>query len=156
MQVTTIATLTLIIVSDCTGVRTIVTKCYYVCMICRRPLANTAHVRMVKLQCDCACAARLQLINSGGGSNENAINCATFRRCYTLATMFWHATFFFSFLGSVFSQTNLSAWDRENLLGEHNRLCGMVNPTATNMQRMVRILQLRWEENFLIPFLTPT
>ena len=38
---------------------------------------------------------------------------------------------------NVASQTNLTDEDKETILNEHNRLRGIVSPTASNMQRMV-------------------
>ena len=36
-------------------------------------------------------------------------------------------------------QTGLSSADMQQILDEHNRLRGLVNPTAANMERMVNI-----------------
>ncbi len=40
--------------------------------------------------------------------------------------------------GAALSQAELSAADKQTILGEHNRLRGMVSPAAANMLRMVR------------------
>ncbi len=41
--------------------------------------------------------------------------------------------------GAALSQTSLSAADKQTILNEHNRLRGMVSPTAANMLRMVSL-----------------
>jgi len=46
--------------------------------------------------------------------------------------------FVWTILGPALSQTILSECDKETLLNEHNRLRGLVRPTAANMRRMVR------------------
>ena len=43
------------------------------------------------------------------------------------------------FVDESWCQTSLSSQDQQELLNAHNHYRGLVNPTASNMQRMVRL-----------------
>ena len=53
-------------------------------------------------------------------------------------------------VGHALCQTGLSSTDSQTILNEHNRLRGLVSPTATNMQRMVSFMQNArfWEHSY--------
>ncbi len=53
--------------------------------------------------------------------------------------MFCYIVLGFIFVGEALSQTELSSADKQTTLDEHNRLRGMVSPTAANMLRMVSL-----------------
>ncbi len=53
--------------------------------------------------------------------------------------MFCYIVLGFIFVGEALSQTELSSADKQATLDEHNRLRGMVSPTAANMLRMVSL-----------------
>ena len=72
--------------------------------------------------------------------------------------MFWCLLFLVSSLslGPVFSQTGLSASEKQTILNEHNRLRGLVRPTAANMQRMVGTNLHMPCEAMLVPYMVAT
>ena len=78
--------------------------------------------------------------------------------CQAAAAMLWCLLFLVSSLslGPVFSQTGLSASEKQTILNEHNRLRELVSPTAANMQRMVGTNLHMPCEAMLVPYMVAT
>ena len=51
--------------------------------------------------------------------------------------MLWYCLILSVLLGQAWCQTDLTNAEKQTILNEHNRLRGLVSPTATNMQKMV-------------------
>ena len=71
---------------------------------------------------------------------------------YVSELVFLFSLFWTSLIALVMSQTQLTDEDKQAILNYHNTLRGIVSPTATNMQLMVRYdLAFKIKINLYIP-----